>query len=356
MLKKVNLIYIVFIGLAYLVFQMNKNLSGASAMFYGFAENKETEINLDHPVVIDRVYVTPGQEVKRGQLLMEVKRQAVDLKIDELGFDLEKENIVARQERQQILDDIEALEAEHIKKQAFYQSQKAQIEHELALNQSLLRDLKTLNSVDASAVAQASQKRLDLLDEQLEQELAPIEVELKQLRKALGSVELPMQLGREKLSKELDFHENRRDKLKIYAPSNGLIGSVYCKKGEHIDAFSTLLNFYERNPTIVKGFVHESLILEVERGDSLKVISSLHPSHQTEGVVIGLGLRIVEIPERLRKIPEFKSYGREVLIQIPSENPFLQKEKVLLNVLTEEEKNSLVSLFVSPVKAIPVYD
>jgi hypothetical protein len=53
--------------------------------------------------------------------------------------------------------------------------------------------------------------------------------------------------------------------------------------------------------------------------------------------VIGMGHRIVEIPERLRKIPEIKTYGREVLIQIPSDNKFLQKEKVVLTFIHPPE-------------------
>ena len=118
-------------------------------------------------------------------------------------------------------------------------------------------------------------------------------------------------------------------------------GNILCKKGEHISAFNTLINFYERNPTIVKGYVHESLILEVQVGDSLRITSSLHPSQQVKGEVIGLGSRIVEIPARLRKIPDIKTYGREVLIRIPSDNPFLQKEKVMLNSLDEETPNSV---------------
>ena len=91
-----------------------------------------------------------------------------------------------------------------------------------------------------------------------------------------------------------------------------------------------MIDFYEQNPNVVVGFVHESLTPQIREGDSLLVISSLHPEHRLSGRITGLGHRIVEIPERLRKIPELKTYGREVMIEIPTENSFLQKEKVLL--------------------------
>ena len=106
---------------------------------------------------------------------------------------------------------------------------------------------------------------------------------------------------------------------------------------ENVSSFNTLISFYERNPTLGKGFVHENLILQVNVGDTLIVTSSLHPQHTSMGIVGGLGSRIVEIPSRLRKMPEIKTYGREVLIEIPPNNPFLQKEKVILNFTKEVE-------------------
>jgi hypothetical protein len=62
------------------------------------------------------------------------------------------------------------------------------------------------------------------------------------------------------------------------------------------------------------------------------------------GVISGLGHRIIEIPERLRKIPELRTYGREVLIEIPNNNHFLQKEKVLLQ-WPDQALNPFQSMF-----------
>jgi len=166
-------------------------------------------------------------------------------------------------------------------------------------------------------------------------------------RNILATVEAPSNVKAEILDTEIRHFEKEKDKLFIYAPSDGLIGNVTCKEGENISAFSTLMNFYKHNPTLVKGFVHESMILEVKVGDELEVSSSLHPNLKVRGVVFGLGSRIVEIPERLRKIADFKTYGREVLIKIPESNNFLQKEKVLLNTISKETGLTLGNLFTS---------
>jgi hypothetical protein len=65
-------------------------------------------------------------------------------------------------------------------------------------------------------------------------------------------------------------------------------------------------------------------------GDPFLIRSAVDPTQTCEGVVTGLGSRVVEIPGRLRKIPEVKIYGREVVVSIPAENPFIQREKVMM--------------------------
>jgi multidrug resistance efflux pump len=116
----------------------------------------------------------------------------------------------------------------------------------------------------------------------------------------------------------------------ITAPYDGLVGNIHGRVGEHQSSFSTLVTFYEQHPTLVKGYVHESLLLQVKLNDSLDVVSMVRPELFCRGQVVALGTRVVEIPERLRKMPEIKAYGREILVAIPTKNDFLQKEKVQL--------------------------
>ena len=80
-------------------------------------------------------------------------------------------------------------------------------------------------------------------------------------------------------------------------------------------------------------FRFKYFILSLRRKHSISIFSSSRPDIQNKGVVKTLGSRIVEIPPRLRKIKELKTFGREIIIEIPSDNPFLQKEKVILNLV-----------------------
>jgi len=87
----------------------------------------------------------------------------------------------------------------------------------------------------------------------------------------------------------------------------------------------------------VTGFVHEDVTVAVAIGDVFQVSSLTEPLVTYEGVVTGLGSRIVEIPTRLRKLVSVKSYGREINISISPENNFLQKEKVSLRYIDKSK-------------------
>jgi len=124
--------------------------------------------------------------------------------------------------------------------------------------------------------------------------------------------------------------ENKEIVVDIVAPTDGLIGNVHCKEGEHITDFRTLISFYEPNPTLVKAYVHEDYLVKVDIGDEFKISSIKDITQTYTGKVVGLGSRIVEIPARMRKVPEFKTYGREVVIRLPAKSKFLQNEKLIL--------------------------
>ena len=344
-MKRINLLYIAAIPLAFFLYQMYLQLSQSSAFFYGFAENKETELSHDKSVLIHQILVTPGQEVVKGQLLMEVRQSTVDFKLDNVNHDLERLTLLAQQQKQDFRDRIQQLQTKRKSRVAEIEVEIRNLESSIQFNKDLYKDLKSIAPKSDGNQETPSTLRLKALKESMALVTEPIDVELAQLENALAMIKTPSQVQEQKLKGEREFLQQEQEKLSILAPSDGIIGNVLCKEGENISAFSTLINFYERNPTLVKGFVHESLILQVKAGDSLLVSSSLHPEHHIQGTVIGLGTRIVEIPERLRKIPDFKTYGREVLISIPAKNSLLQKEKVMLNSLDHNNSNAFVFSF-----------
>jgi multidrug resistance efflux pump len=330
-MRRFNVLYIAIPILLFGLYVIYKGLNRSSASFFGVAENQETEINLEHDATVDSIFVTQGQFVTKGTLLLKVTRTALEYRMSELKLEMDQLMAKNRLSIIEIKGHLEQLRAERIEKVGAIQSRIRTLESEEELNKNLFLDLKSVQAADsASTSSSLYQSKLRALHEEMRLTVEPIDAEIAQYEAALKIADVPAQTEVSRLQKEVDLFEKERDQMKVYAPADGLVGSIHSQPGENVQAFNALISFYEQNPNTVVAYLHESLSLKIKVGDSLSVSSSLHPEQHCLGHVSGLGHRIVEIPERLRKIPEIKTYGREVLIQIPHDNSFLQKEKVVL--------------------------
>ena len=334
-MKRFNILYwLVLPALCYGIYQLSLNFNHQAETFFGFAENKEMQINLEHPLMVNRIAVTPGQAVKKGDLLLEVTRVELDLKLSDVAHNISELEAKTHISRAELQSNVNRLKAQRTEKVSDIQSRIHAVEAEIALNELLVKDLKSVKvSESVTMLNNPNQLKINALKDELRLVVQPLDIEIEHLESELRG-QNPMQVEINRLKMQRAFIVKEQKRLAIYAPSDGLVGTIHCKEGENISSFTTLISFYEKSPNMVVGYVHESFLVQVNIGDSLNVVSSLHPEEKCRGKVMGLGHRIVEIPERLRKIPEMKIYGREVLIQIPSDNRFLQSETVVLNLLS----------------------
>lgn len=311
----------------FILWMLNSQHNRHTEYFFGFAENQETEMNLEEDVQIINILVSEGQAVSKGDTLLEVRIADLDYrleKVDHETLDLQaRERIWESDMRSRILQKNESL-----KRQRQERALKvAQWEANLAFQKEILASVgKQSDSEMATPVALERERMLA----GLQAAITADSLELIELGEELRIGITPFRIQREKQVSERDWLLVRKDNLIITAPYDGLVGNVHGRVGEHQSSFSTLVTFYEQHPTLVKGYVHESLLLQVKLNDSLDVVSIVRPELSCRGQVVALGTRVVEIPERLRKIPELKTYGREILVAIPRKNDFLQKEKVQL--------------------------
>lgn len=346
-MRRYNSLYVVGFLMVCLLIYMANSIQSESAFFYGFAENKQTEISHDRDVLVSKIHVKNGQEISKGDLLLEVIDASIDLKLNDLQ--IEKESVAAVNSAKVVeinsrIEEIRALRNAEIIE---VKSDIKELEEEIALNKSLYEGLKTIDK-NNKIYRSPDLTKLNFLKENLKDIEKTLANEVRAQYRILNGIIKPRELKEKSIDAKLEYFKMQEGKLSIYAPFDGLVGTISCKEGENISSFSSLVDLYKHNPTQVKGFVHESMILEVSVGDKLEVSSTLHPDIKVIGEVIGLGSRIVEINERLRKIPEYKTYGREVVIEIPSRNSFLQKEKVILNISKKSsKKSSFGSLFSS---------
>ena len=353
-MKRFNLLYIFVALIVVLLWNMNLQYKKQTVVFYGFAENKETEINLEHAIRVDQIFVTTGQKVSQGQPLIEVSHNKLPLKLNDLVYEEEEARVKRMLWEDEIRGSIDKLMTKKAVKQSEINASIKKIKAKITYNRSLVKGLENVEENTSGIYSKETAARITGLEQEFQTSILPLDTEINRLRQKLKSNN-PYNVELKKLKSEQQFYEDKGRKLSIDAPSAGLIGNIHCKEAENIPSFRTLITFYEENPTLVKGYVHEKSVIHVNVGDSLMVSSSLQEDYECQGVITGLGSRIIEIPDRLRKYPEIKNYGREVLIKIPSDNKLLQKEKVILKLSSSvPASDNLLDNIFSPSKDKPV--
>lgn len=329
-MKKINLLVIIFISALGLILNFNFKYTSDAVVFYGFANNKELIVNLENSALVKLIYVKPGQNVTKGQKLVEVSRSSIAVTQSDINHDISNLQSQYQIWESGLRNSIRTLRAQKTERKNELQSAINQLDSEMKINATLIKEIESIDQVKDHNGNNPRQIELDGLKADMRLSMNTYNSEIRKLEKELNNPENPLLIQIEKLSDNLDFVNEEEKNLTITAPNDGVVGSILCKVGENIPSFTPYLTIYEQSPNHVKGYVLESLILNIENNDTVNVQSVSHSDLAIEGVVIGMGSRIVEIPSRLRKNPAFPSYGREIEIKIPSDNPFLQNEKVIL--------------------------
>lgn len=337
-MRQVNLFYIAVVLIGISLFTLFQPDNHSDLSFYGFAESDETEINYNYSVVVEQILVTPGQAVKAGDTLLHLSRRQSKETLEDQNFriaELKAEEALWRQKKEHQLAELELAKQSKLSE---LEAKITQKKKELAFKKSLSADLKSITPNPTSYKPQEEEIEI-LKAEQLSLQ-QNYDLQLDGLRKELALGDSPYKEQIKRLAAEQIFDAAQKlQPLVVTAPANGLIGNISCKEEEHIPAYTTLLSFYEPHSGLIKGYVHEDLTMQVQIGDRFKVSSLKDVKITYEGRVIGLGSRIVEIPTRLRKMIDLKTYGREVLVEIPKANRFLQKEKVSLSFISSNKKS-----------------
>lgn len=334
-MNKFNSFYATIIITGILLFLVFRPEFHRAFSFYGFAESRATEINYNYSVIVEKIMVKPGQEVKAGDVLLKLARRQSKETLEDQDFriaQLKAEETFWKQKQQ---NGIAELRIDQQARIAEIDRKIDRTQKELNYKKALLKDLK---SVD---VTESSYKPLEDLIISYQQEKKELNetfaIKIKGLQDEIVLGQNPYSTQIKRYLAEQKFDEAQKNiSIEVKAPSDGLVGNISCKEEEHIQSYTTLLTLYEPHSGVIVGYVHEDLTLKVEIGQ-VYTISSLKDETVTyPGKVIGLGSRIVEIPSRLRKIETIKAYGREVLLEISKENTLLQNEKVSITQKLDE--------------------
>jgi len=315
------------------------NSPNETVLFYGFAQNKETEVRIPHGAVVQKINVQVGQKVSQGDILLEVSRSELTQQKNDISADissLESQNVIWEASQKAAIRTLKAEKAAKISEVDF---QIKEIKSRLDINSQLIKDLKSISRSDVRSNNDPIQIRIKALEDEKAIHVERIDNEIRKIENELFKTSNPTKIAIKKLKGQLHYANKEEHLLKVVAPEDGVVGSVVCKIGENIPAFTNFLTIYDDNPTMIKGYVLESLEIQVKKGDELYVLSAHDGNESVNGKVIGLGSKISEIPERLRRNPMIKTFGQEVVISISPDNAFLQNEKVILKL--EKENSSL---------------
>jgi len=337
-MKNTKLLYFVWfvvIGIVVVILSYN----GESTTFYGIADTREIVINAESAVEIKNIQVVPGQAITKGELLVDFDRPDLTMEINTISHQLEELRANRKVNAEGLQSQIQGFRAQKAAKISEIDYQIQELKAHYAINKELTSELKSIEKENESrgAVARRSpiQIRLESLEKSLALAINPLEIEIATLERELISTEKPFRVQEERLEKELNMLLEEKNRLYIFAPVTGIIGSVNVKRGEKIAPFTPLLTLHPKSPSCVKGYVHENLYNQVALNQDVTIVSLASEEKETRGEVIGVGSRIVEFPVRLRKRPDLHVWGREVEVKIPEDNTFLLGEKVLIIPSTE---------------------
>jgi hypothetical protein len=216
---------------------------------------------------------------------------------------------------------------------------------EININSSHAVKIKNIHVIPGQTISE-NELLLELERPDLEMSIYELESQLNELKaensfneemnKKLKSVKVqagtgsnsPLQIKISSITKQLELLNRKKSDLFVFSKRAGVIGSINVKVGEDASPFTPLMTMHDSSPSLIKGFVHESIYNKTYKGQKVVVTSISDDSKTMDAVVASVGNRIIEYPVRLRKSEKLITYGREVVIFVSENNPFLIGEKV----------------------------
>lgn len=330
-MQRVNYIYVIALIGIVLLMPLLKNRLQTNNEFFGLAENQIRTINLDYPIEVIKLYKTLGESVLLGDTLLMYSR----LDQERLKQNLEYDKLELEKRSQVSLEinhsELSLLQNKLNATKEFYQTKRIELEHEKELQ------LKLLQSVSSDKNLNEFHNKYELLKESLNQkekiENSETNLRIKNLISEIKVSESANKIKILKLQNEILALDKMLLNAVLLAPESGIIGQLDFNVGDKIQSYNSILKIYGTHPYIVTSYIGDRQLSTIAEGDSLIISSLSNPTYSVPGKVSNMGTRISPLPERLKKIPELRAWGREIQIKIPPENVFMQGEKVKIQLL-----------------------
>jgi multidrug resistance efflux pump len=324
---KLNWFYLFVLFLFFaMIFISVRYFKGSRHSMVGVTNISEHKINTEKAALVMAIKVNSGQQVKAGDLLVELTSAAMEIEIAKLNnriSALQSEKTERAKLAQSEIAFVRANEGIAIEK---VNTEIVQTESEMVLNKKLTHDFISAN--DSVSGDQPVALKLNALKKQRLRQEEAISIKVKDILQENDTEQrlLTNQIGL--LERELQLLQTEKKSLNKYAAADGVVENVFVREGEQVDAFTALLSLNLVHPVAVVGYqVGEKEGLSI--GANVSIRSFDQPSMLIAGKIIGYGA-VVELPDILQKSTAVKTFGREIFIEIPTENEFAAGEKVLI--------------------------
>ncbi len=303
-------------------------------VFSGIAEAAQTTISMQSAVEIVKMHVSVGQEIHVGDTLVELSRPDLIVRKNELMRELEALEGRGSLNSAAVDQKVAEIQADLNTRRNTLKFEIQKAENEYKQNLAIASKLKSLSGKTTAGENDAMATRI----KSLKQEIAVLEsnaaTQIRLLRGSKGKQAATSASEAAAIRSELEIIETEMKEQTIIAKGEWIVASVLAQDGEKISSFNPILTMTRKEPTQVRGYLHENVYDQIAVGDEVEVISLGKHTH-VRGKVVGMSSQIVPFPLRLLKTPDMPIYGREVNVSIPENSGFLLGEKVSISETPE---------------------
>jgi multidrug resistance efflux pump len=328
---KFNILYILFPAALFGCIWIARDFQGQSTnSFFGIAETEPQTLNFDHDIAVRELRVKPGDLVKKGDTLAIFTRADLDkteaghrADITRTETERNAESAILEKEKELVRLRLKAKTSELATQIRLIRTEDSL---KTAYRKNIYGDLVTApeSKLAAEKIA-ALHKEMANLESESTEELRLLNSKQDALRSIAGAKTGFSQT-------EIQFLRAERERLLLLAPIDGYIEEVFFGQNALVPAHRDLMKINPHSPNRIVGFIHETAVVPFAIGQEVELASAARPELKTKGIIVGSNPKLTELPLRLRKFIEVRSWGREVFIRLPENNPFFISEKITIQL------------------------
>ncbi|MDZ7880571.1 MAG: hypothetical protein U5L45_23040 [Saprospiraceae bacterium] len=307
--------------------------------FFGSAETSGQTLSFEHPVVIDKVFVQVGNQVKKGDTLAICTRSDLDKSVVDKTGEITQFNIEKETKNAAIQQELSLLRARKTALTTELQAQIRLIKTEDGI-QSALKEAISSGDKKQPNNSNLKTEKINALKESIRQMEKQIQQQVAQLNQQLNANSSIYKAKVAQAKQQMSFIERDKEHLVLVAPIDGFVENVAIVPKEIAPQYKELIKLNPIYPNKIRGFIHESVEIPYILGDTVAVSSTLRTNITTKGIIIGSSPQLVELPLRLRKFTTRSAWGREIYVELLDNRRLFISEKVLITLYPNSRNNN----------------